>query len=55
MQIQGVRSETMTGSCGGEVEAPPVSISGKAGSSWIVAPYGPAGAQKLTAIDVTPG
>lgn len=54
MQIQGIRSATSTGACAGEVQVPPVSISGKAGSSWIVALYGPAAAQKLTAVDVTP-
>ena len=46
---------TATGLCDGNVTVAPVSIDGKSGSTWVVALYGPATAQKLAAIDVTPG
>ena len=55
LKIQGIRSATSTANCTGEVQAAPVSIDGTAGSSWIVAVYGTEKAQKLTAVDVTPG
>ena len=55
IQVQGVKSETSAANCQGEVSIPPVTISGTAGSSWILALLGPAGSEKLAAIDVTPG
>ena len=54
IQIQGADGNTATGLCDGDVTVAPVSIDGKAGSTWVVALYGPASAQKLAAIDVTP-
>ena len=55
IQIQGVASATSAANCAGQVSIPPVTINGTAGSSWILALLGPAGSEKLAAIDVTPG
>ncbi len=54
LQVHGVDAPTSTATCQGKEALAPVSISGKAGSAWLVSVYGTSERPHLAAFDVTP-